>query len=82
MRTYAKLHPHELRQQNKNTDNQDIVHNLRAHGNAIVNGSRARVCVERLNSSSSLCIAPLFDYRVEVDDELVGIALCDFGVLS
>ena len=82
MRTYAKLHPHELRKKNKNTDNQDMVHVLRAYGNAIVNLLLANACAEILSSTSSPCIAPSFDCRVEVDDELVGIALCDLGVGS
>ena len=80
VRTYAKLHPHELQQQNANINNQDMVHTLRAYGNVIVNTSSATVCAERLSSSSSLCIAPLFDCRVKVDDQFVGVALCDLGV--
>ena len=77
-----QLHPHEQQQQNKNIDDQDIVHKPRTYGNAIVNTSRARVFAERPNSLSSLCIAPLSDRHVEIDDELVGIALCGFGVCS
>ena len=64
------------------TNNQDNVHTLRANGNAILNTLSARMCVERLSSSSSLCIAPLLNCRVEVDDKLIGVTPCAFGVAS
>ena len=35
VRDLRKLHPRELQQQNKNTEDLDIVRNLRAYGNAI-----------------------------------------------
>ena len=77
-----QLHPHELQQQNRNTDDQDIVHTLRAIGIAKTQFITAGGFVEGHGSSSPLCIAPPFDRRVKVDDELVGVALCDFGVRS
>ena len=64
------------------TNNQDNVHTMRAHGNAIFNTLSARTCVGRLSSLSSLCLAPLLNCRVEVDYKLIGVTLCAFGVAS
>ena len=41
-----QLQPHELQQQKRNTDDQDIVHTLRAHGMATLH-SFADECVRR-----------------------------------
>ena len=43
---YAELHPRELQQQNKNTEDLDIVRNLRAYGNAIIDALPAGRCRE------------------------------------
>ena len=63
-------------------NDKDKVHTLRTHGNAISNTLSANTCVERLSSLSSLCLAPLLNCRVEVDDKLVGVPLGAFGIAS
>ena len=59
-----------------------MVHTFRAYGNATVNTLLANARAERLSLTSSPCIAPSLDSRVKVDNELVGVALCAFGVAS
>ena len=79
---YAELHPRELQQQNNNTEDLDIVLNLSTYGNAIVNTLLAGRGAGRPSSLNPLCIAPLFDRRVKMQNELVGVALGSLRVSS